>query len=108
MSSLTLLFCIVGLIWFWQASLNCRDIAVRTARTSCAHQGLQFLDGTVSLKNIRPYYRNVDDLGLRRTYVFDYSSDGVSRQTGCTVLHNTRVTSVIFEENQDERDHPSL
>ncbi len=103
MSSLTLLFCIVILIWFWQAGLKCRDIAVRTARNSCTHQELQFLDATVSLKNIRPYYRNIDDLGLSRTYVFDYSSNGISRQTGCVVLHNTRVTSVIFEESHDER-----
>jgi hypothetical protein len=108
MSSLTLLFCIVALIWFWQASLNCRDIAIRTARTSCARQALQFLDGTVSLKNIRPYYRNADDLGLRRTYVFDYSGDGISRQTGCIVLHNTRISSIIFEEGNGERRNQTL
>jgi len=108
MSSLTLLFCIVVLVWFWQASLKCRDIAIQTARTSCARQGLQFLDGTVSLKNIRPYYRNADDLGLRRTYVFDYSGDGISRQAGCIVLHNTRISSVIFEEVDGERRNQEL
>ncbi|MDH3527377.1 MAG: DUF3301 domain-containing protein [Gammaproteobacteria bacterium] len=108
MSSLTLLFCIVILVWFWLASLNCRDIAIRTGRASCAHQGLQFLDDTVSLRNLRPYYRNVDDLGIRRTYVFDYSGDGISRQTGCIVLHNTRVTSVVFEASRNERHDQAL
>ena len=108
MSSLTLLFCIVVLVWFWQASLKCRDIAIRTARTACARQGLQFLDGTVSLKNIRPYYRNADDLGLRRTYVFDYSDDGISRQAGCIVLHNSLISSVLFEESSDERHDQAL
>jgi hypothetical protein len=108
MSPLALLLCIVVLVWFWLASLNCREIAVRTARTSCTQQELQFLDGTVSLKNIRPYFRKGDDPGLMRTYVFDYSSDGISRQTGCIVLHNKRVTSVVFEENRNERHDQAL
>jgi hypothetical protein len=108
MSSLTLLFSIVILIWFWLASMNCRGIAVQTARASCAHQGFQFLDGTVSLRNIRPYYINGDDLGFRRTYVFDYSSDGISRQTGCVVLHNKRITSVVLEASRSERHDQAL
>lgn len=99
MSPLALLIVIVILVWFWLTSLNCRDIAIRTARASCAHQGLQFLDGTVSLKKIRPYYKDMDAPGLRRTYVFEYSSDGFSRQAGCIVLHNSRVTTVLFEAN---------
>ncbi len=108
MSSLSLLFCIGILVWLWLVSLKCRDIAVRTARASCAHQGLQFLDGTVSLRSIRPYYMNADDLGFKRTYLFDYSGDGISRQTACIVLHNTRVTSVIFEESRNERHDQAL
>jgi hypothetical protein len=97
MSSLTLLVIIGLLVWFWQDSLKSRDIAIQVARTSCRQQELQLLDGTVSLQTIRPYYRSCDDYGLKRTYVFDYSGDGISRQTGCVVLYNTRVVSIVLE-----------
>jgi hypothetical protein len=97
MSSLTLLVFIGLLVWFWLESLKSRDIAIQVARTSCRQQELQLLDGTVSLQALRPYYRNVDDYGLKRTYTFDYSGDGISRQTGCVVLYNTRVVSIVLE-----------
>jgi len=97
MSSLALLVVIGLLVWFWLESLKSRDIATQVARNSCRQQELQLLDGTVSLQTLRPYYRNRDDYGLKRTYTFDYSGDGLSRQTGCVVLYNTRVVSIILE-----------
>jgi Protein of unknown function (DUF3301) len=97
MSSLTLLVIIGLLVWFWLESLKCREIAMQVARTSCRQQELQLLDGTVSLQSMRPYYRNREDFGLKRTYTFDYSGDGISRQTGCVVLYNNRVVSIILE-----------
>jgi hypothetical protein len=97
MSSLALLAVIGLLVWFWLESLKSRDIAIQVARNSCRQQELQLLDGTVSLQTLRPYYRSRDDYGLKRTYTFDYSGDGVSRQTGCVVLYNTRVVSIILE-----------
>jgi hypothetical protein len=49
------------------------------------------------LQALRPYYLNLDDYGLKRTYTFDYSGDGISRQTGCVVLYNGRVASIVLE-----------
>jgi deoxycytidylate deaminase len=97
MSSLALLVVIGLLVWFWLESLKSRDIATQVARNSCRQQELQLLDGTVSLQTLRPYYRNLDDYGLKRTYTFDYSGDGLSRQTGCVVLYNSRVVSIVLE-----------
>jgi hypothetical protein len=97
MSSLALLVVIGLLVWFWLESLKSRDIATQVARNSCRQQELQLLDGTVSLQTLRPYYRNRDDYGLKRTYTFDYSGDGLSRQTGCVVLYNSRVVSIVLE-----------
>jgi hypothetical protein len=98
MDALNLLLLIAILVWFWLASLKCRDIAIRTARGSCQQQGLQLLDGTVSLRSFRPYYRGSSDFGVKRTYVFDYSGDGLSRQTGCVIMHNTRIMTVVLED----------
>jgi hypothetical protein len=96
MTSLTLLMFIGLLVCLWLESLKSRDIAIGVARASCRQQELQLLDGTVSLQTLRPYYRNPDDYGVMRTYSFDYSGDGVSRQTGCVVLYNHRVVSIVL------------
>jgi Protein of unknown function (DUF3301) len=97
MSSLTLLVVIGLLVWFWLESLKSRDIAIQVAHTSCRQEELQLLDGTVTLQTIRPYYRHRGDYGLKRIYTFDYSGDGISRKTGCVVLYNSRVASIILE-----------
>ena len=100
MSSLTMLLLIGLLVWFWLESLKCRDIAIHIARSSCRQQDLQLLDGTVSLRSFRPYFKNRDDYGVKRTYTFDYSGDGFSRQTGCVVLYNSRIMSVVLESGR--------
>ena len=97
MTSLAILLLIAAMVWLWQANLHSRDIAVQTARVSCKAQGLQLLDATVSIKRIRPYFRNRGDFGLQRTYVFEYSGDGFSRQSGCVVMRNTAVQTVVLE-----------
>jgi hypothetical protein len=97
MSQLLMLLIIAGLVWYWQAGMNCRDIAIATARNTCAREGLQLLDGTVSLRKIRPFYTGNRQFGLLRTFGFEYSEDGLSRLSGCIVLRNTQVESIILE-----------
>lgn len=101
MSSIGLLLVIVLLVLLWQNNLRCLEIAVHTARGSCRAQDLQLLDGTVSIKRIKPYFRNSNDFGIERTYIFDYSGDGFSRQTGCIVMHNNIVRTVVLESTPD-------
>ena len=97
MASLALLLIIVFLVWFWQASLRCRDIAIQTARQTCKQQGVQILDGTASLQSVRPYYTRAGGPGLKRTYTFDYSDDGIVRRSGCIIMHNSQVSAVLVD-----------
>jgi hypothetical protein len=97
MSQLLLLIVIVLLVWYWQSGMHCRDIARAAAGNTCTRQGLQLLDGTVSLRDMRPFYLDNRRFGLKRTYGFDYSEDGISRRSGCIVLLNSRVDSIILE-----------
>jgi hypothetical protein len=97
MTSLTLLLIIVLLVWFWQVNQQCHDTAVQLARQTCKHQGLQFLDGTATLKSIRPYFSRDDGPGLKRTYTFDYSEDGMDRHSGCIIMHNAQVASLLLD-----------
>jgi hypothetical protein len=96
MEPIAFLLFLVCLVWFWQASLASRDLAITTARETCKHNSVQFLDGTASLQNIRPYYSRNSGPGLKRTYTFDYSEDGITRQTGCIVMHNMEITTVLL------------
>ena len=97
MTPLALLLLIVFLVWFWQISQRCRDMAIQTARQTCKQQGVQFLDGTASLQSVKPYYTRAGGPGLKRTYTFDYSADGLARQTGCIIMHNAQVTAVLMD-----------
>jgi hypothetical protein len=97
MASLTLLLIIALLVWFWQISQQCHDTAVQLAQQTCKHQGLQFLDGTATLKSIRPYFSLGNGPGLKRTYTFDYSEDGVGRRSGCIIMHNAQVASLVLD-----------
>ena len=97
MEPIAFLLFLVCLVWFWQASLASRDRAITTARETCKHNGVQFLDGTASLQHIRPYYSRNSGPGLKRTYTFDYSEDGITRQTGCIVMHNLEITTVLLD-----------
>jgi hypothetical protein len=97
MTPLALLLIIVVLVWFWQNSQQCRDQAIVTARETCKQQGVQFLDGTASLQTINPYFRRGSGPGLKRTYTFDYSEDGITRRTGCIIMHNTQISAVLTD-----------
>ena len=97
MTPLVLLFVIVLVIWLWRTGQDSRDIAIATARETCQRQGLQFLDGTPALQNIRPGFSRDTGPGLRRVFTFDYSADGVVRKTGCIIMHNTQVTAVLLD-----------
>ena len=98
MESLAFLLFLVLLVWFWKASLEGRDLAIRSAREICKHNSIQFLDGTASLQSIKPYYSRSGGPGLRRTYTFEYSDDGIKRQTGCIMMDNLQITTVLLED----------
>ena len=95
MAPLVLLLIIVLLVWLWQTSQRCRDIAIQTARQTCEQQGVQILDGTASLQSMRPYYTRAGGPGLKRIYTFDYSDDGFERRSGCIIMHNSQISSVL-------------
>jgi len=82
---------------FWHASLAAREAANDAARDACERLRLQFLDGTAAFARLRLTRRPDGWLALRRTYVFDYTSDSIARRQGFVVLTGRHVESVGFE-----------
>lgn len=80
--------------WQWYAALQAREAANAIAIETCRRLAVQFLDGTVAFSNMRPARDAAGRLVLRRSYVFDYTEDGVSRRQGFVVLIGSDVEAV--------------
>lgn len=85
---------VLGIIWFWHASMSARECANSAAREACERLRLVMLDGTVSIVRLW-FRRDVDGrLKFERTYGFEYTDDGYRRLRGFIVTLGSRVTSV--------------
>ena len=91
---LLLLAGLLALAWFWHDSLGAREIANAVALETCQRTGAALLDGTVAFQRLQAVRVAGGALGFRRTYVFDYTRDGATRQQGFVVLTGHSVDSV--------------
>jgi hypothetical protein len=85
---------LAALAGFWHSSLAARELANRIAAETCTSANVQMLDGTVAIHRLRLVRGGDAPLAWHRTYVFDYTSDGFSRQRGFVVLTGDRVDTV--------------
>ncbi len=91
---LVLLAAMLATAWFWHDSLGARESANAVALETCRSTGATLLDGTVAFRRIQPVRVHGGHLQLRRTYVFDYTRDGVTRQQGFVVLTGRMVDTI--------------
>jgi hypothetical protein len=96
-SLLALLCVLIGLAWAWHTNLAARERANLAALETCQRTGAQLLDGTVAFRRLRPARGPDGWLRLRRTYVFDYSQDGVTRRQGFVILLGDSLESIGLE-----------
>jgi hypothetical protein len=79
---------------FWFATLRAREYANRIAAETCHKLNVQFLDGTVAFTRLRPARDSTGRMTFRRSYVFDYTQDGVTRQQGFVILRGHELEAV--------------
>jgi len=91
---LLLLAALLAVAWFWYDSLGARESANAAAIETCRSTGAMLLDGTVAFRRLQTVRVAGGSLGLRRTYVFDYTRDGATRQQGFVVMTGRSVDSV--------------
>lgn len=77
--------------------LRVREAAIRIAREACREQGLQFLDYTVQSVRTRFGRDATGHARLRRTYLFEFSDDGVDRRSGSVVMLGNALESLQLE-----------
>jgi hypothetical protein len=94
-STLGFLIAAAVVVWMWHDNLRARDVANAAAMAACERIGLQFLDGTAAFSNLR-FIRDSGRLRLRRTFVFDYTSQSIERRQGFAILLGMEVEYVGF------------
>lgn len=76
---------IIGLLaWFWLNSMQAKDTAIATGRQIAERYGLQLLDETVEIKQLRVARDARGQLRFLRTYSFEVSDTGANRLS-CTL-----------------------
>lgn len=93
LTTLALICVLAGVALFWYDSMRVREAANVVAAGTCSRQGLQLLDGTVALSALRPRLAG-GGLRLERTYVFDYTVDGVLRASGFIIMLGRQLQHV--------------
>ena len=91
-----LLLCIAfsGFALFWHDALGARERANAAARETCAATGGMLLDGTVAFRSIKVVRGVGGRLAFERTYGFEYTLDGNTRQQGFVVMFGQRVETI--------------
>jgi len=92
--SLILTIAALSAAWFWHATLRAREYANQVAAETCRKLNVQFLDGTVAFTRMRPIRDASGRLTLRRSYVFDYTEDSVTRRQGFVILRGNELETV--------------
>jgi uncharacterized protein DUF3301 len=77
--------------------LRVREAAIRIAKNACREHGLQFLDDTVQGARTRFARDAQGHTRLRRTYVFEFSDDGIGRRAGSVVMLGAQLESLQLE-----------
>lgn len=97
MTVLFILILIIALVWLWYSNLRSQEAATHIAVETCRRQGVQLLDGTVALQQLRPQLESRERLSVRRTYQFEYSEDGVNRRRGFVIMHGANLETIGLE-----------
>ena len=77
--------------------LRVREAAIRIAREACREHGLQFLDYTVQGARTRLARDATGHTRFRRTFLFEFSDDGIGRRNGSVLMLGSTLESLQFE-----------
>lgn len=98
---MTLLLLLLAAGWFWLDSVHKREIAIDAGRLAAQRCGLQFLDDTVALSQLRLGRDARGRLRWRRTYSFEVSDTGADRLACSVILLGKHPESTLMPPYRD-------
>jgi hypothetical protein len=84
--------------WYWLNGTRVRELAIVAARRSTKASDVQLLDQTVALARVSMSRDGDGRWRLWRQYRFEYSRDGVNRETGHVIMLGSRLQAVVIAE----------
>ena len=94
---------IVAVVWFWRSERAAAEAASALGLQACQHAQVQWLDQNVQLLKRRIKRHPNGQLGWERRYSFEFSIDGLNRQSGLIVLHGLRLHSLLGPDASADR-----
>ena len=85
--------------WYWFSGTRVRELAIMAARRSTDLADVQLLDQTVALARVSLSRDRERRWRIWRQYRFEYSRDGVSRETGQIIMLGNRLEAVLVAES---------
>jgi hypothetical protein len=98
LGDLVVLSIVAGVAWYWFSGTRVRELAIVAARRTTAAADVQLLDQSVSLARVSMSRDKGGRWRLWRQYRFEYSRDGVSRETGQVIMLGRKLETVIVAE----------
>jgi hypothetical protein len=94
MPDFVIIVILLGVLGFWWNSFATREKARRACLNECERRGLQFLDDSVALSQLRLRRNLLGRLVFYREYRFEFSEDGLRRFPGRVTLLGQQVLKV--------------
>ncbi|MEM1191734.1 MAG: DUF3301 domain-containing protein [Pseudomonadota bacterium] len=88
-----------ALAWYWFTGIRVRELAISAARRSTDLADVQLLDQTVSLARVSMSRDRKQRWRIWREYRFEYSRDGLSRETGHIIMLGQQLEAIIVAES---------
>lgn len=84
--------------WYWFSGTRVRELAIAAARRSSDMADVQLLDQTVALARVSMSRDRAGRWHIWREFRFEYSRDGLARETGHIIMLGQRLEAVIVAE----------
>ena len=98
--SIVVILLIAILVLYFLSNLRAREWSIFHAKNICKQYNVQLLDSSIVQTSLKISRDKGGKLCWQRSYSFEYSSDGISRDTGKVVLHANKLCHIsIFDDN---------
>ena len=88
---------LITVIWYWWATMQCKESARNAGKAACDKAGVQILDDTVEQKKIWIRRSEAGRLQICRIFFFEFSSDGAQRYQGRIVMLGKYIKEVEMD-----------
>ena len=99
MADLLFVVFVVALSVYRFSAMRVRELAIAAAERSAQMADVQLLDQTVSLARVSLSRDRAGRWRIWRQYRFEYSRDGLERETGDIIMLGQRLEAVLLAES---------